>query len=174
MKLMPSETVEHNDFFRKLGPEPLDESFTGDVFVSRMRRRNNSNIKSVLLDQTVLAGIGNIYADESLWGAMIHPSTLVRDVSDEDLEKLHKELIFVLKLSIEKGGSTDRTYVNAEARRGAIYNLLEFFEERAWSVHAVEIQLQNRELQDVVHIHVLSARSQKKLICKYEQKISSV
>src|SRR5690606_20531191 len=75
----------------------------------------------------VLAGIGNIYADEGLWGAKIHPSERVRDVSDVKLRILFKELRYVLELSIEKGGSTDRNYVNAKGKKGSYIDFARVF-----------------------------------------------
>jgi formamidopyrimidine-DNA glycosylase len=75
----------------------------------------------------VVAGIGNIYADESLWGAKIHPLTLVRELSDQQLRTLYEELVFVLKLAIEKGGSTDRNYVNAEGKKGSYMSFARVF-----------------------------------------------
>src|SRR6185437_10146303 len=77
MRLMPTLEVNNLDFFRKVGPEPLAADFTWQVLRDRLLRRPNRNVKAALLDQTVIAGIGNIYSDESLWGAQIHPNTLV-------------------------------------------------------------------------------------------------
>lgn len=127
MKLYPTPEVMNIAFMQKVGPEPLEDSFTADVFASRMRRRNNTTIKAAILDQTVLAGVGNIYADESLWGAKIHPSTRVKDVSDEQLATLLGELKYVLNLAIEKGGSTDKNYVNAEGKRGSYIDFARVF-----------------------------------------------
>jgi len=127
MKLYPTPEVANIAFMQKVGPEPLEDSFTADVFIPRIRRRNNTTIKAAILDQTVLAGVGNIYADESLWGAKIHPSTRVKDVSDERLAVLLNELKYVLKLAIEKGGSTDRNYVNAEGKRGSYIDFARVF-----------------------------------------------
>ena len=127
MRLLPTIEIPNIDFMKKVGPEPLSDDFTARVFIDRTRRRSNSNIKAVLLDQTVLAGIGNIYADEGLWGAKIHPATRVRDIKDAQLKILHKELRFVLELSIEKGGSTDRNYVNAEGKRGSYIDFARVF-----------------------------------------------
>jgi hypothetical protein len=79
------------------------------------------------LDQTVLAGVGNIYADESLWGARIHPSTRVGELTDEQFKVLHTELLMVLRLAIEKGGSTDRNYVNAEGKKGSYLSFARVF-----------------------------------------------
>ena len=75
-------------------------------------------IKPAILDQSVIAGVGNIYADEALWAAKIHPETRVGHLSDEQLNTLFKEIRAVLLLGIEKGGSTDKNYIDAEGRRG--------------------------------------------------------
>lgn len=118
VKLVPTIEIPNIDFFKKIGPEPLSDDFTADIFIKRVLRRKNSPIKAALLDQTVLAGVGNIYADESLWGARVHPGQKVSDIPKAKLKKLFEEIQFVLKLSIEKGGSTDRNYVNAEGKKG--------------------------------------------------------
>lgn len=133
MRLLPTIEIENLNFFKKVGPEPLSNEFTWQVMRKQMMRRSKSNIKSVLLDQTVLAGVGNIYADESLWGAKIHPSTAVIDLYPAQFKKLHEELLFVLKLSIEKGGSTDRNYVNAEGKRGSYMDFARVFRREGQS-----------------------------------------
>lgn len=127
MKLFPSVEVPHIDFMQKVGPEPLEDDFTADMFVGRIRRRSGTTIKAAILDQTVLAGVGNIYADESLWGAQLHPATRVRDVSDEKLAELLHEIKYVMNLAIEKGGSTDKNYVNAEGKRGSYIDFARVF-----------------------------------------------
>lgn len=127
MKLMPTLEVPNLDFMKKVGPEPLEDSFTTQEFIPRVRRRNNTSIKAALLDQTVLAGVGNIYADESLWGARIHPAQKVREVSDEQLASLLHEVKYVMNLSIAKGGSTNRNYVNAEGKRGSYIDFARVF-----------------------------------------------
>ena len=127
MRLIPTDEVSNIDFFKKLGPEPLAADFTAKDFKECLIRRVNSNIKAVLLDQTVIAGVGNIYADESLWGAKIHPETVVKDLSTVKINLLFKELRYVLELSIEKGGSTDRNYVNAEGKKGSYMSFARVF-----------------------------------------------
>jgi len=127
VRLLPTIDVPNIEFMKKVGPEPLTDEFTANVFIERVRRRANTTIKAAILDQTVLAGIGNIYADEGLWGAKIHPSQRVICVSDSKLKLLHKELRFVLELSIEKGGSTDRNYVDAEGKRGSYIDFARVF-----------------------------------------------
>jgi formamidopyrimidine-DNA glycosylase len=130
MRLLPAIEIPEIDFFKKVGPEPLDDDFTVDRFIERLMRRKNSNIKSVLLDQTVVAGVGNIYADESLWGAKIHPSTLVGEIPKAKLVALYKSLRDVLNLSIQRGGSTDKNYVDAVGRKGSYLNFANVFRKQ--------------------------------------------
>lgn len=127
VKLYPTTEVPNIEFMQKVGPEPLEDTFTASEFISRVRKRKGTSIKAAILDQTVLAGVGNIYADESLWGAEIHPTCKVADVSDEKLAKLLDEIKFVMRLSIEKGGSTDRNYVNAEGKKGSYIDFARVF-----------------------------------------------
>lgn len=127
MKLYPTPEVPNIDFMRKVGPEPLEDTLTADEFVARVRRRNSTTIKAAILDQTVIAGVGNIYADESLWGTKLHPATRVRDVSDDSLRQLLDEIRIVMNIAIEKGGSTDRNYVNAEGKKGSYIDFARVF-----------------------------------------------
>ena len=127
MRLLPTDSVSEQQFIAKLGPEPLEPGFTWQVLQQRLKRRARSNVKSALLDQTVLAGVGNIYADEALWGAKIHPSTLVGQVSARQIQRLHQELLAVLRLSIDQGGSSNHTYVDAEGNRGSYMKFANVF-----------------------------------------------
>jgi formamidopyrimidine-DNA glycosylase len=127
VRLLPTLEVENLDFFKKVGPEPLAEDFTANDFIARLMCRKTSGIKAVLLDQTVIAGVGNIYADESLWAAKIHPLTRAADVPNAKLKTLYKELRRILHLAIEKGGSTDRNYVNHEGKRGSYLSFAQVF-----------------------------------------------
>lgn len=127
MRLIPTMEIVNLDFFRKVGPEPLSDDFSGKVLMERIKRRKNSSIKAVLLDQTIVAGIGNIYADESLWGAKLHPATLVSSIKPRQADRLYQEIVTVLKLSIEKGGSTDKNYIDAEGKRGSYLSFAKVF-----------------------------------------------
>lgn len=119
MQLLPTVEVEQMKFVRTLGPEPLSQAFTDKVFIVRMLKRKNSRVKTALLDQKVLAGLGNIYVDEALWLAKIHPETKVVKITDVQLKRLRKAVVSVLELGIEKGGSTDKNYVDAEGKKGS-------------------------------------------------------
>jgi formamidopyrimidine-DNA glycosylase len=130
MRLMPAIEISEIDFFKKVGPEPLDDDFTVTRFIERLLRRKNSNIKAVLLDQSVIAGVGNIYADESLWGAKIHPASLVGKIPKPQLVLLYNSLRQVLALSIAKGGSTDKNYVDAEGQKGSYLSFANVFRKQ--------------------------------------------
>lgn len=127
MWLMPTIEIPNIDFMRKVGPEPLAEDFTPTEFMQRFQRRAKTNIKAAILDQTVVAGVGNIYADESLWGAKLHPQRLVGSVSEQEFTTLFHELREVMNLAVEKGGSSNHTYVNAEGKKGSYMDFARVF-----------------------------------------------
>ncbi len=118
MRLMPTVEILNIDFMKKVGPEPLEADFTATEFQDRFKRRAGTTIKAAILDQSVIAGVGNIYADESLWGAKIHPSRLVKSITSKEFKALYTDVREVMNLAIAKGGSSNQTYINAEGQRG--------------------------------------------------------
>ncbi|MDX1657536.1 MAG: bifunctional DNA-formamidopyrimidine glycosylase/DNA-(apurinic or apyrimidinic site) lyase [Nitriliruptorales bacterium] len=104
----------------QLGPEPLDDGFDPDAFAAGLER-TRSPVKAVLLSQRLVAGVGNIYADEALWRARIHPGS--RRVGRERATRLHAAIREVLAAAIEREGTTFRDYrmVNGESGRNAAY-----------------------------------------------------
>lgn len=123
IRLIKNQDIPKLEFFQKVGPEPLEADFDFTTFKKHLSRRANTSIKAAILDQSVVAGVGNIYADESLHIARIHPATLVKDVSAMKLKRLHEAIQQSLTLSLTYGGSTDRNYVDVEGKRG---NYLKF------------------------------------------------
>jgi len=99
----------------KLGPEPLEVTLA--EFAARLKRRK-ARIKAVLLDQHFVGGVGNIYADETLFRAGIHPLALGARLRPERVERLHQAMVEVLTQAIAKGGSSVSDYVDAEGRQG--------------------------------------------------------
>ncbi|MGW8483965.1 bifunctional DNA-formamidopyrimidine glycosylase/DNA-(apurinic or apyrimidinic site) lyase [Microbacterium sp. NPDC055903] len=98
--------------------DPLDAAFDDDAFVSAVRRRASA-IKRILLDQTLVSGIGNIYADESLWAARIHPETQGRMLSAQAVRRLLGEVRLVLEKALAEGGTSfDAQYVNVNGQAG--------------------------------------------------------
>ena len=127
-KLMSKDEVENDSFIKKLGPEPLDTNkFITEQFIKRIRKRHNSSVKAAILDQSVIAGIGNIYADEALFLAKVHPASKVKDLTDDELALILESAIKVMKLSIELGGSTDKNYIDAKGNRGTYLNFANVF-----------------------------------------------
>ena len=100
------------------GIEPFDNSFSVEHFASVLRRRKRQ-IKPLLLDQHVIAGIGNIYADEALWRAKIHPLRSSESLSDAEMAALHTGLLTALGDGLSHGGSTLRDYRNAYGEAGS-------------------------------------------------------
>ncbi|MFD6440913.1 DNA-formamidopyrimidine glycosylase [Peribacillus sp. NPDC060186] len=100
-----------------LGPEPLSEEFTVEGLSAKLARTSRK-IKPVLLDQTVVVGIGNIYVDESLFRSGIHPERIASSLTLEEIKKLHSEIIATLGEAVEKGGSTIRSYINSQGQIG--------------------------------------------------------
>lgn len=101
----------------KVGPEPFSEGFT----IDRLRQslmKTNRFIKSALLDQRIVAGLGNIYVDEALFHAGIHPERISATLTEEEVTRLYSSIKSTLAEAIEKGGSTVRSYVNSQGQIG--------------------------------------------------------
>ncbi|MEM7595759.1 MAG: DNA-formamidopyrimidine glycosylase [Cyanobacteria bacterium P01_A01_bin.83] len=90
---------------QKLGPEPFAKEFSLEYFAQKLSTRRR-HIKTLLLDQNIVAGIGNIYADEALFKSGILPDTVAMDLKPQQIERLHQAIIEVLQTSIDKGGTT--------------------------------------------------------------------
>lgn len=123
VRLIPTSEVQNLAFMQKVGPEPFDAKLTPQILQKRCEKHQKSKIKAVLLDQSVIAGVGNIYADESLWRAKLHPARLTETLRPKDFVNLLQAIRESMSLAIQKGGSTDRNYVNAKGERG---NYLDF------------------------------------------------
>lgn len=102
----------------RVGVEPLSREFTAELFFGFLQRYPKRNIKQLLLDQTLVAGIGNIYADESLFMSGILPITRAGEIKRARADKLHRAIIDVLKLSIKKKGTSFRDYKRADGTPG--------------------------------------------------------
>ena len=103
---------------KDIGPEPLEKEFTFAVFKKRIQTRPKGKIKPVLMDQTILAGVGNIYADESLWRAGIHPEQIVSSIPEKKLKELYEAIRTTLLKGIDFGGDSMSDYRNIHGKRG--------------------------------------------------------
>lgn len=103
--------------FKNLGPEPLGNQFSGAVLFAALKNKKTT-IKAALMDQRVVAGLGNIYVCEALYHAAIHPERIACNVSEEESEKLAQAIRDVLTKAIEAGGSTLKDYRHADGSLG--------------------------------------------------------
>jgi formamidopyrimidine-DNA glycosylase len=101
----------------KLGLEPLDEAFTVERLRSALGTRKGK-IKSLLLNQMYIVGIGNIYADEALYAARIHPERSPDSLTAQEWRRLHEAIVSVLSESVKLGGSSIKSYVNGQGEMG--------------------------------------------------------
>jgi formamidopyrimidine-DNA glycosylase len=134
IKLVPTDQVADLPFIAAQGPEPVTptgQPLTGpaaraarDEFLDRVAHRRGTTIKAAILDQHVIAGVGNIYADEALWAARIHPARRVGELSVGQLADLFDQAGQSMLRSLDSGGSTMRTYVRPDGTTG---NYLDLF-----------------------------------------------
>ena len=101
----------------RLGEEPLGRGFGPKALAAKLERRR-APIKAALLDQRTVAGLGNIYVDEALWRAQIHPLTPAQDVPAEQIPALHRAIRAALRMGIARQGATLRDYAQPDGRRG--------------------------------------------------------
>ncbi|HEY9795179.1 MAG TPA: DNA-formamidopyrimidine glycosylase [Leptolyngbyaceae cyanobacterium] len=102
---------------KKLGPDPFSADYSVEYLVRKLKNRQRS-IKTALLDQELVAGVGNIYADEALFLSGIRPETLCADLTVEQIERLRTAIIQVLQTSIESGGTTFSNFLNVQGVNG--------------------------------------------------------
>jgi formamidopyrimidine-DNA glycosylase len=105
LRLLPASQADQFVAEQRYGPDPLAASFDVDQLAERLRARNGRAIKASLLDQTCIAGIGNIYADEALHRAGIHPARRTGDLSRHAVERLHAAIAAVLARAVPVGGA---------------------------------------------------------------------
>jgi formamidopyrimidine-DNA glycosylase len=103
----------------RLGEEPLGQAFTARVLAARLARRR-APVKAALLDQRTLAGMGNIYVDEALWRARIHPLRPARDLDAEAVRRLHRGVRRALEAGLARQGATLRDYATPDGGAGAM------------------------------------------------------
>jgi len=105
------------DVFARHGPEPLAHSFSSVRLAARLKGRS-AKLKTLLLDQTFIAGVGNIYADEALWRARLHPLRAADTLTPEEVRRLHRAIRAVLRQGIANRGASFTDYVGADGEPG--------------------------------------------------------
>ncbi|MCZ8511916.1 DNA-formamidopyrimidine glycosylase [Paenibacillus filicis] len=111
---------------KKLGLEPLDDAFTLDAFRKAVAHRT-TRIKPLLLNQEYIVGIGNIYVDESLFLAGIHPERAANTLTGPELKRLHEAIVLTLKEAVAAGGSSVKSYVNGQGEIGMFQHQLKMY-----------------------------------------------
>lgn len=104
----------------KLGPEPFCEGFSAEVLGQRLSR-HRIPVKAVLLDQRIVAGIGNMYADEALFAARVHPLRRANSLSRREVLTLHKSICAVLRAAIDRKGASVDTYIRPAGEQGTAH-----------------------------------------------------
>ncbi|MEM9469273.1 MAG: bifunctional DNA-formamidopyrimidine glycosylase/DNA-(apurinic or apyrimidinic site) lyase [Pseudomonadota bacterium] len=126
--LVKETDIESHSSFRGLGPEPLGNDFNAPALKERLKGKKSS-IKQALLDQRVVAGLGNIYVCEALYGAGISPTVVAGSISLPRLEKLVPEIKKVLKRAIKAGGSTLKDYRHADGELGYFQHSFKVYDQ---------------------------------------------
>lgn len=116
IKTLPTAEVEQDPFIQKLAKEPWD--MTADELYAKLQKHPNSNVKATILDQTIITGLGNIYADEALFASRIHPERKSGTITKKETATLLEAAKTVMDKSIASGGSTMSTYVKADGTKG--------------------------------------------------------
>jgi len=127
MHLLTPEEFKELPFLKKLGPEPLSSHLTEKYLEERLKKSPRTPIKSFLLDQTHIAGLGNIYADESLFRALIHPKRMAGSLSHDEMVTLTEKIKETLTVALEHGGSSERDYLNAIGEKGTYLKVAQVY-----------------------------------------------
>ncbi len=116
IKTLPTDEVKNDPFIKKLAKEPWQ--MTSEEFYEKLSKHPKSNIKAIILDQAIICGLGNIYADEALFLSHIHPERKCGSITKNEAELLLRSAREVMDKSIDSGGSTMKTYVKADGTKG--------------------------------------------------------
>jgi formamidopyrimidine-DNA glycosylase len=114
-------------YLKRIGPEPLTTS--PEQFTKLIQKYPNANLKNKLLDQSLIAGIGNIYAQEAMYYAKIHPTTQIKDAPKSNLVQLHKHMQSILKKAIKNKGTSIENYTHLDGT-GNFQNLLAVYKQK--------------------------------------------
>ena len=117
MHLFPKGQELNQKPLNQLGPDPFDKEFTFEYFYEKLHKTSRT-IKTVLLDQTIVAGLGNIYVDETLFKAGVHPLKQADHLTENEVKLIQKHAILTLKDAVQQGGTTIRSYVNSQGEMG--------------------------------------------------------
>lgn len=116
--LLDTSIAHETKHLNNIGPEPLEKNFTLEKLKERLNKKQNGKIKTVLMDQSIIAGIGNIYSDEILWQVGINPERKVSQINEKENKLIFKAIKETLKKGIDFGGDSMSDYRNIDGLRG--------------------------------------------------------
>ncbi len=128
-KIFLVSNIDEVESITKLGVEPLEDYFTEEVFIQILNKKKNSKIKSFLMKQEFVAGLGNIYANEVLYRSNIHPLRLISSLNKKDVRNLYRQVKLVLSEAVELRGSTvaDEAYRDTDGKKGKFANKIQVY-----------------------------------------------
>lgn len=116
--LLPTKTAHDTKHLKNIGPEPLVKNMSWQKLKDQLQKRKNTKIKTALMDQNLISGIGNIYSDEILWKAEINPEKKIKNIKDSEFKKIFIAMQKILKKSITLGGDSMSDYINLFGKKG--------------------------------------------------------
>ncbi len=134
INLLPSNELKTLSGLKDLGPEPLGNEFTLEYLTKKLQNRR-TKIKAFLLNQRFIAGLGNIYADEALYSAKIHPERSADELTSLEINRLYHAIIEVLQQGIANRGTSFRDYVDGEGKTGSNQNMLQAYNREGQPCH---------------------------------------
>ncbi|MFA6354008.1 MAG: DNA-formamidopyrimidine glycosylase [Candidatus Paceibacterota bacterium] len=150
--LLDTKTIHDSKHLKYIGPEPLDKKFTLEVLKERLNRKPNGKIKTVLIDQNIVAGIGNIYSDEILWYSCVHPERKVSKLKEGEIKLIFKAIKEVLTKGIDFGGDSMSDYRN-------IYGLLGNFQLHHEAYRRTGEKCRKKGCKGVIKRKIINGRS---------------
>jgi formamidopyrimidine-DNA glycosylase len=115
---------------KDLGPDPIVDGIDAAAFYARSRRKKNTQLKAFILDQTVLAGVGNIYASEALWLSKLRPTKRAGRLTEEKAAALAHAIDEVLRTSLANHGTSLRDFVDGDGAEGSNYDYLKVYDRK--------------------------------------------
>lgn len=128
MHVYPKETYLTIKPLKTLGPDPFEAGYTSDYLKEKLRKTRRY-IKPALLDQTIIAGLGNIYVDEVLFLSGIHPMQVANTLTDDEIKRIFEQSYHVLNEAVKKGGTSIRSYVDGEGEMGMFQQELYVYQQ---------------------------------------------
>jgi len=128
-KIFLVSNIDEVESLAKLGVEPLEDYFTEEVFIQILNKKKSNKIKSFLMKQEFISGLGNIYANEVLYRSNVHPLRLISSLNKKEIKNLYQQIKLVLSKAVELRGSTvaDEAYRDTDGKKGKFANKLQIY-----------------------------------------------